>query len=223
MDSIQMGMATCVLYLLFIHCRINKSPNCFVYLPWELTLGTFIVYWLTFMVQVFYAHRVWIISGQNRVLTFLVIALATAQLSFGLMIVAEIIRNPTFEALSNSRYTALSAMASAICDIVITLSVFYHLRPARTGIMRKGNIIKRLNLVFVQMGLLSFTNALAMVVLFYIQDHQLGLFLTTVPGMILGKTYANSMLAVLNARKSLRDQQRDSPRTMELPTIPTIY
>ncbi|KIJ13137.1 hypothetical protein PAXINDRAFT_14038 [Paxillus involutus ATCC 200175] len=104
---------------------------------------------------------------------------------------------------------------------MITSSVFYYLRPARTGVTRRGNVIKRLNDVFVQMGLLSFVNSMAMVILYYIQDHQLGEFLTAAPGLILSKTYVNSMLAVLNARKSIRDQEY--PTEISVPTIPTIY
>ncbi|KIK81672.1 hypothetical protein PAXRUDRAFT_747794 [Paxillus rubicundulus Ve08.2h10] len=118
-------------------------------------------YWITFMVQVFYAHRVWIISGYNRVITLVVVASTTAQFLLGLMIMGDIIRTPTFEALSFSKYTPWAAIASATCDAMITSSVFYYLRPARTGVVRRGNI-KRLNFVFIQMGLLSFMNSLAM-------------------------------------------------------------
>ncbi|KIJ13149.1 hypothetical protein PAXINDRAFT_14047 [Paxillus involutus ATCC 200175] len=155
-----------------------------------------IVFWVTFMVQAFYAHTVWIISGQNRVITFGVIASTTAQLVLGMMVLDNTAGTPMFEILVNSKYLAWSAFASAICDVMITSSVFYYLRPARTGFIRRGNIIKRLNLVFIQMGLLSFINALALVILYFIQDGQVGEYLTAAPGIILSKTYVNSMLAV---------------------------
>ncbi|KIJ10785.1 hypothetical protein PAXINDRAFT_101915 [Paxillus involutus ATCC 200175] len=113
----------------------------------------------------------------------------------------EIIRTPTFSVLSDSRFTSWSALSSAICDAIITSSVYYYLRPARTGIVRKGNIIKRLNFVFIQMGLLSFINALAVVLLYSIQDRLLGQYLTAAPGIILGKSYVNSMLAVSASKK----------------------
>ncbi|KAF8833292.1 hypothetical protein BDN67DRAFT_1017729 [Paxillus ammoniavirescens] len=79
---------------------------------------------------------------------------------------------------------------------MITSSVVYYLRPARTGVTRRGNVFKRLNLVFIQMGSLSCINALAMVVLYYIQGHLSSKYLTVVPGIISSKTYVNSMLAV---------------------------
>ncbi|KIJ13135.1 hypothetical protein PAXINDRAFT_14036 [Paxillus involutus ATCC 200175] len=126
----------------------------------------------------------------------ILVASATAQVVLGLMVVADAIRIPTMEALTSSRYTPWAAIASATCDAMITSSVFYHLRPARTGVTRRGNVIKRINDVFIQMGLLSFINSMAMVILYYIQDHQLGEFMTAAPGLMLSKTYVNSMLAV---------------------------
>ncbi|KIJ10787.1 hypothetical protein PAXINDRAFT_16257 [Paxillus involutus ATCC 200175] len=135
-------------------------------------------------------------NGYNRVVTLGVIVSAIGQISLGMVVMDQIIRTPTFDVLSNSRFTSWSPLASAVCDAIITSSVFYYLRPARTGIVRRGNIIKRLNLVFIQMGLLSLINALALVVLYNIQEHQLGEYLTAAPGIILGKTYVNSMLAV---------------------------
>ncbi|KAF9220418.1 hypothetical protein BS17DRAFT_344671 [Gyrodon lividus] len=217
LDSVHTFLSASVLYHVFIHCRMNTSPSCVAALPWELTMSTLIVGCITFMVQVFYAHRVWIISGRNRALTLLVLASTTTQFLLGLMVVAEAIRTPTYQALSSARYTPFSAIVSATCDAMITSSVFYYLRQARR------EDIKRLNVVFVQMGLLSFINALAVVVLYCIQDHTLGKYLTAAPGLILSKTYVNSMLAVLNARKPIRDHQRDHTVTMELPAIPTIY
>ncbi|KIK77938.1 hypothetical protein PAXRUDRAFT_834797 [Paxillus rubicundulus Ve08.2h10] len=208
-------------YSLLIRCRRNTSPSCVVYLPWGSVLGTLLLYWIAFLVQIFYAHRVWIISDRNRVITVMVVASAITQFLFGLMVVADGIRTPTVAALSFSRYTPWAAVASATCDAMITFSVFYYLQPARTGVARRGNVIKRLNTVFIQMGLLSFINAMSMMILYYIQSTDVGKILVVAPGMILSKTYVNSMLAVLNARKSIRDQEHATE--ISVPTIPTIY
>ncbi|KAF8835323.1 hypothetical protein BDN67DRAFT_975460, partial [Paxillus ammoniavirescens] len=222
-DSAHTFVLTSTLYTSFIHCRRNTSLSCLLNVPLGFLAGFLIIFWVTFMVQAFYAHKVWIISDHNRLITFGVIASTTAQLLLGLMVLDDIARTPMLEVLANSKYLAWSAFASAICDAIITTSVFYYLRPARTGFVRRGNLIKRLNLVFIQMGLLSFVNALALVILYFIQDDQVGQYLTAAPGMILSKTYVNSMLAVLNSRKSIRDQRDHSPTEIDVPTIPTIY
>ncbi|KAF8838413.1 hypothetical protein BDN67DRAFT_971630 [Paxillus ammoniavirescens] len=220
-DSAHTFLTSSVLYRLFVRCRMNISPSCVVYSPWGLMPSVLLVYCVTFMVQLFYAHRVWIISGRNKVITFMVVASTTAQLVFGLMLIAQAIRTPTLEALSNSKNIPWAATASAACDAIITSSVFYYLRPARTGVARRGDMISRLNFVFVQMGSLSFTNSMAMVVLYFLRDQRFGQYLTSASAMILSKTYVNSMLAVLNARKPLRDQQNHTA-AIEVPTIPTI-
>ncbi|KIJ61230.1 hypothetical protein HYDPIDRAFT_169810 [Hydnomerulius pinastri MD-312] len=172
-----------MLFLLYDMRVLNDISTCH---PREL------IYWITLIVQGFYAHRVWIISGQNKVITSAVIVSATLQL----LCTGALFRSPTFDVLFGTEWSPISAIASAISDAIITLSVFYYLQPARTGIIRNDNYIKQLNDVFVQMGLFSFINALAMVVLYYIQDEMLVQFLTAAPGVILSKTYVNSMLAV---------------------------
>ncbi|KIJ13148.1 hypothetical protein PAXINDRAFT_100845 [Paxillus involutus ATCC 200175] len=240
-DSAHTILGTSSLYTTFIQCRGNTSPGCILYVPRVLPAGLFVIFLVTFMVQAyvpnplegvltyfnsaldsFYAHTVWIISGQNRVITFGVIASTTAQFVLGLMVMGDVARTPTIEVLSSSKYQAYSAFASATCDAIITSSVFYYLRPGRTGFIRRGNIIKRLNLVFIQMGLLSFINALALVILYFVQETQLGQYLAAAPAVILSKTYANSMLAVLNSRKSIRDQRDHPPTEIDVPTLPTI-
>lgn len=68
-------------------------------------------------------------------------------------------------------------------------------------------------------------SSLAMAILYY-QDQLVGKYLTAAPGAILGKTYSNSMLAVLNARKPIRDQQQQQQaqvRPSEIPTLPSIH
>ncbi|KAN0080070.1 hypothetical protein V8E55_009636 [Tylopilus felleus] len=100
----------------------------------------------------------------------------------------------------------------------------YYLRPAWTGAnRRRGNYIKKLNVIFVQMGLLSFINSLAVAIMYFIQDHGVPQFLTAGPGVLLSKTYVNSMLSVLNARKLIREEQEaEAQRPIEMPTIPTL-
>ncbi|KAF8429388.1 hypothetical protein L210DRAFT_3652142 [Boletus edulis BED1] len=119
----------------------------------------------------------------------------------------------------------MSSIASAVCDAIITLSVMYYLRPRS---IRRQNLVKRLLVVFSPLPSLAFVstysiNALSMVVLYYIQIPMLGQFLTVAPGVILSKTYVNSMLAVLNVRKPIRNEERNAlSRSIELPTIVTL-
>jgi len=189
-------------------------------------LAIFFINCITSMVQLFYAHKVWIISDRNRFLTLLVIAATITQFLSGSLAIAEIVRTPTFAVFSSTRYMPVSAIARAVCDAVVTISVFYYLRPARTGNIREtkfAKFIRRLNLVFMQMGLLSFLDALATVIIYYVQYHQPGQYLVLASALVLSKTYVNCMLAVLNARQSNRKEEQYRTSTIEVPTLPTIY
>ncbi|KIK78291.1 hypothetical protein PAXRUDRAFT_79855, partial [Paxillus rubicundulus Ve08.2h10] len=126
-DSAHTVLGTSSLYTTVIQCRRNTSMSCLLNVPRQfMKAGILMVFVVTFMVQAFYAQRVWIISGRNRVITFVVVWHLTCSRT----------RTPTFEALSTSRYQAWSAFASAACDAMITSSVFYYLRPGRTGFIR---------------------------------------------------------------------------------------
>ncbi|KAG1807432.1 uncharacterized protein BJ212DRAFT_744211 [Suillus subaureus] len=202
---------------ILISCRRSTSLECMTKLPWQM-LGVFMACWIVFAVQCFYAHRVWIITEYNRLITGIICAFAIA--AFGGLIFYT--RNPVD--LFGKKWCQISAVAGALCDILITGTVWWFLRPARTGNVRsKLNYLNKLTQIFVNMGLFTCIMAIAMAVLYQVQDGGLGQFYSALPGSLLAKTYLNSMMAVLNARKSIREQQLEVGRSpMELPTIPTI-
>ncbi|KAI6147978.1 hypothetical protein BKA82DRAFT_4146713 [Pisolithus tinctorius] len=204
-----------------IFCRWQTSYACTIEMPWGMSSALGANFFTAFFVQCFYAHRVWIIGNRNKLLTGAVLITALAQLSFGLVLLGMVCQSGIIDTLFSSPYSPMNALGSAICDAIITTSVFLYLRPPG-GLLRKENHIHRLNLVFVQMGLITFLTSLALAILYY-QDQLVGKYLTAAPGAILGKTYSNSMLAVLNARKPIRDQQQAQARPSEIPTLPSIH
>ncbi|KAG2336091.1 hypothetical protein BDR05DRAFT_1063717 [Suillus weaverae] len=143
------------------------------------------------------------------------------------------------EDLFYMKWSQLASSASALCDAVITGTVWWFLRPARTDNVRSRSrsYLNELLRVFIQMGLFSFIVATAMTVLYQFQQGLVGQFYTAAPGAVIGKSYVNSMLAAsqlvlhtkptkllvsLNARKSVRERERLAYNVMELPTISTI-
>lgn len=180
---------------------------------------------IAFFVQCFYAHRVWIIGDRNKLLTCVVLFAALTQLVFGSLIVEDAYESDNVATFfSNPADSAVNALASAVCDAIITASVYFCLRRPGAGLgpMRE-NPIQKFNLVFVQMGLITFTSALTTSVLYYESD-LIGQYFTAAPVSMLGKTYSNSMLAVLNARKPIRDRQQFVPASpSQLPTLQTNH
>ncbi|KAI6158628.1 hypothetical protein EDD17DRAFT_991183 [Pisolithus thermaeus] len=113
--------------------------------------------------------------------------------------------------------SAANALASAICDAIITASIYFCLRRSQNGLgLLQENSIQKLAFVFVQMGLITFTSALTTSALYYESD-LVGRYFTAAPVSLLSKT-------VLNARKCIRDQRQSAQASpSELPTLPTRH
>ncbi|OAX38839.1 hypothetical protein K503DRAFT_770052 [Rhizopogon vinicolor AM-OR11-026] len=209
---------------ILISCRRSTSLQCTDELPWQMLLAVVVSTWIIFAVQCFYAHRVWIITEYNRLITGIICALAAASLIFGMITGGLLLRSRSPEVLFGTKWTQFATLANALCDIIITATVWWFLRPARTGNVRSKskNYINELTRIFVEMGLFSCLVAITMAVFYQFQNGVIGRYYSAAPGALIGKTYLNSMMAVLNARKSIRERKEVDDSTMELPTIPTI-
>ncbi|KAG2043974.1 hypothetical protein BDR03DRAFT_977670 [Suillus americanus] len=104
------------------------------------------------------------------------------------------------EVMFSTKWSPISSFASALCDSVITGSIWLFMRPARTGNVR--------------------ILAISVTVVFY----------TAAPGAVIAKCYLYELddnglaklVVRLNARKSIRERERLGYNLTELPTIPTI-
>ncbi|KAI6123054.1 hypothetical protein EV401DRAFT_1948410 [Pisolithus croceorrhizus] len=194
-----------------IFCRWNTSYTCTLEMPCSpfRTKPISLQFTTAFFVQCFYAHRVWIIGNRNKFLTGAVLIAALVQFGFGVVRYVMACLNQICIDEYAEQFSPVNALGSAICDAIITTSIYFYLRSSRAGLLWKDNYIQKLNFVFVRMG--------------YYYDQKSGSNLTTAPGAILGKTYANSMLAVLNARKGIRDRQQAQALPLEVPTLPSIH
>ncbi|KAF4612788.1 hypothetical protein D9613_011741 [Agrocybe pediades] len=88
-------------------------------------------------------------------------------------------------------------------DVIVTAAMTWSLQRARMGIKRKDHVIRIITLFTINTNLLTTLLAIAGLVTFLTLPH------ATVYGgigFLLGKTYFNSFLAVLNARDYLREK-----------------
>lgn len=223
LDTINTLAFLCLYYRVLIEYRWNTTYPPTTQMT-SLTIAFASNSCVAFLVQCFYAHRVWIIGGRNELLTCGVILAAFAQLAFGASALEDAYDSNNIATYFSNPDLAANALASAICDAVITASVFFCLRRSQNGsVLLQENSIQKLSLIFVQMGLITFASALTTSALYYDSD-QAGQYFTAAPVSLLSKTYTNSMLAVLNARKRIRDrQQLEQASPSELPTLPTRH
>ncbi|KIK17598.1 hypothetical protein PISMIDRAFT_223669 [Pisolithus microcarpus 441] len=145
------------------------------------------------------------ICGRSKLLTSIVLFVALAALVFGVC---------TYTTRNNgnffySPYSLFNALASAICDGLITTTMYLSLRGSRSGLRRKENCITKLNVIFVHMGMITFLSTITMCILSF-RSQPVGEFLTAAPGFMLSKAYSNSMLAILNGRNLVDNRQHIS-------------
>ncbi|KAG2159220.1 uncharacterized protein EDB93DRAFT_272787 [Suillus bovinus] len=215
-----------IYWSILISCRRSMSLECTSQLLWwQVLLAVLTAYCIIFAVQCFYVCRVWIITAQNRWITGIICGLATVSFVCGMILSGLIFNTRKPDDLFYTKWSQLAAFTSALCDAVTTGTVWWFLRPARTDNIRSRSrsYLNELLRVFIQMGLFSFLVATTLAVLYQFQEGLIGRFYSAAPGAVIGNSYMNSMLAVLNARKSVREREQLSRNNSELPTIPTIH
>ncbi|KAG2360539.1 hypothetical protein BDR07DRAFT_1461932 [Suillus spraguei] len=189
-DTINQFSLMAVYWSILISCRRSISLQCTTETPLQMSLGAFTTYWIVLFVQFFYASRVWIITGNNHWITGLICIFATASFVIGSL--GLYTRNS--EVMFATKWIPISSSASALCDVVITGSIWLFMRPARTGNVRRKsrNYISDMMWIFINTGLFSCIVAITVTVLrsrplqYMLQDGQ---FYTAAPGAVLGRCH----------------------------------
>ncbi|KAH7912152.1 hypothetical protein BJ138DRAFT_1149068, partial [Hygrophoropsis aurantiaca] len=204
-------------WAILVTCHRGVIGECPADLPWEAVMAPVISYSTTFIVQSFYGHRLWIISAHNKYITFTVFVIAVIEYALGISCIVGIIRNAGSPTAANTALAVGGAAAglSVTCDVLITSSVFFYLRPQRSGIKRTGTAMQQLINIFVNMGLLTCLISLSLFVFNWTEDGQ---YWIGAPAPLICKSYTNSLMAVLNARKFIRDHAAKT--AVELQTLP---
>ncbi|KIJ69185.1 hypothetical protein HYDPIDRAFT_105780 [Hydnomerulius pinastri MD-312] len=134
MDTIHVWGCSQLYWQLLVACRRNFSQDCQTRLPVSFSLAVFLNYCITFIVQCFYAQRVWIVSGRNKLITFLVVVPAVVGLGIGLVCSVKTFQYMTIQYIFTTPLIAYCAVVSTVCDIMITGSIVYFLRAGQSRV-----------------------------------------------------------------------------------------
>ncbi|KAG2158768.1 uncharacterized protein EDB93DRAFT_564380 [Suillus bovinus] len=167
---------------------------------------------LPFIVHSFYCHRVWIISDKNIYVTIPIILFAALSYVLGLTVIPPQ-KTGAFSNDAILKISAADAFQNVLCDSAISLSVYFYLRPGRSGVRRTDTRIQRITNNFIGMGFLVCLLAIGIFILYWAK------WFAAIGGvaMVLRNSYANSLLSILNARKP---PSRLQTMEIELQTIP---
>jgi len=201
LDTAHLLLCTIALYS-YLVSNFN-NPAALHRSTWSMNLQTDCNGLIGFIVQCFFARRVWIMS-RNRVLTVLIVVLAGFYCGLGVVFTVE-----GFLLQDTSRFprliwvTTTGLGSAAAADILIAVSLCYYLSKSRTGFARTDSLIATLIKYSLTTGLITSIIASISVVTFALMPTN---YVWLAFFWLIGKCYVNSLLAALNTRESLREQ-----------------
>ncbi|KAF8063374.1 hypothetical protein FPV67DRAFT_239993 [Lyophyllum atratum] len=177
------------------------NPQILSKMIWSLLLEALFTTLSGAFVQVFYTARVWRLSKGNILLTGCILFLVVANTACGIAWVILSLQFGTFEKLLKitGLTVSINALSTAV-DILIAATLCILLNNARTGFKKSDTIINRLILFVVNTGILTSCCAVASLVSLVASPNTL---IYASFYFCIGRLYTNSLLATLNARKSL--------------------
>ncbi|PIL35021.1 hypothetical protein GSI_02808 [Ganoderma sinense ZZ0214-1] len=159
--------------------------------------------------QCYFAHRIWDLSKGNMVLTSSVIILALCSCGPGIAISVDLYIHPDSLFVSTIETRVLSGFAnglSVVCDVLIAVTLSYYLRSKRTGFKRTDSIINRLIIYAVNRGALTaMCQAGHMIAIVALP----GRFIFFPFAVLDGRMYCNTLMATLNAQRSILQEDRN--------------
>ncbi|KAJ3774151.1 hypothetical protein FB446DRAFT_490747 [Lentinula raphanica] len=207
LDSLHIALVTfCVYHYLVINF---SNPAGLAIINWSLNITVMLNLLLAVLVQSFFTRQVFSIS-RGAVRWALVVLLGitvTGHFCFGIETVAYIFVSKTFDTFQESSTVKLAAVTpfavfAVLSDVLIAVSLCVLLHESRTGWGKTNTLITTLIVYAVNRCLLTSAVAITEVIVFIL--HPTSLWFLAID-FVIGKLYANSLLASLNSRHYLRE------------------
>jgi len=177
-------------------------PDALGKIVWSLIVEVFFNGFTALFVQSFLAMRVYRLSNKSWLATGAVMILVTGEFILVLAYAFQALHFKTFAQLATLKSLSMSVNAVAAAgDVLIAAFLCTLLQRSRTGFRRSDTMINKLMVFSINTGLLTSICAVASLISIAAWP---GTFIYIAFYFCLGRLYCNSLLATLNARKSLR-------------------
>ncbi|KAJ7207505.1 hypothetical protein GGX14DRAFT_698182 [Mycena pura] len=200
LDNLHTAFIWAALWIVLIQRYGNQDTD---HIPWCISLTVITTAVVTVLVHCFFAHRVFLLSKRNLFMTVPVLALTLLRLVAATVSTWEMLHYRSFLMFRTHALWifTLGLSVSSVVDILITSLLVYLFRTNRTGTGRFNHIIDKLILYGVEAGSITCLGTILSMIFWIIPPHNL-VFLGI--HVVIGKLYANSLLATLNTRESTR-------------------
>ncbi|KAJ7103760.1 hypothetical protein C8R44DRAFT_808080 [Mycena epipterygia] len=187
----------------YIFCKLPQNYAGLLLFHWSLGASIIATYVITSMVQALYVMRVWLLS-KNLWITGFISLLSIVQLAFGLFLWEDLFAADSLTALHGTLGQiggSVELASTTLCDIAISVSLWYYLHKGRTGFASTEKMIDKLILYMVNLGLLTSVASLLTLILWLVMPTSFAFVSLT---LIRSKLYCNAMLVTLNYRQTVR-------------------
>ncbi|KAI0648816.1 hypothetical protein C8Q79DRAFT_475128 [Trametes meyenii] len=208
-----LSLHSCYFYLITNYLQ----PGAFLIPVWSVNTVPLTTGVVATLSQCFFAHRVWLgetlkthvhsvhslrkVGPKYRLFVLVAIVLLLVELGFSLAATIETYVRPLFTSYWNVTWVFSASFGMAVLvDTILTGVLITVLHRSRTGLKRTDSLIDLLIVYAINTGLLTgIFNILTFIFALVYSDNLIyGAF-----AVVTAKLYANSVLAALNARKSL--------------------
>ncbi|KAF4608121.1 hypothetical protein EYR40_000465 [Pleurotus pulmonarius] len=219
-DTLHQALITHTVYHYVISNYFN--PIALGNMIWSILLEVLVNGFIGLIVQSYLMHRIWRLSGKKLWPLFLIVGthlpssqplLTIASYLQGPFILGEFVCSLVFTILSLqmttfAELTSLKGLSmtvnvlAAAGDLLISICLVLMLHKRRTGFKKSNTIISRLIIFTINTGLLTTMCAIASLISILVWDATL-IYVTFF--FCIGRFYANTLLATLNARSIIRN------------------
>lgn len=179
-------------------------------IPWCIGPAIELTALITFLVQSFFAYRIYKLQKKKLTVAIPIVAISLARLIMASITNSEMLKLKSYNTFFQrfSWIFTFGLILSALVDIMITTFLCYFLRKNRPSFTDTMRIIDTLTFWTIQNGSMTSAAAIATLLCWKIMPSNrvfLGLH------FVVAKLYANSLLATLNARKQIWSGKQYTP------------
>jgi len=154
------------------------------------------------LVQGFLAMRVWRLSGGNIPITVVITTFIVVEFVTQLIFAIKALQMKTFmELLALKNLSMSTNIIAAVSAVLIAAILCFLLQRSRTGFKKSDGMITKLIVFSMNTGALTSVCAIGSMVSVIVWSHAL---IYAAFYFCMGRLYCNSLLATLNARRSIR-------------------
>ncbi|KAI0069201.1 hypothetical protein BV25DRAFT_1818183 [Artomyces pyxidatus] len=206
LDTLHQIFISHTIYLYLVTNYFN--PPFLGEVTWSILAEVLVAGLVALIVQSFFISRIYTLSKKNMFLTGGVAVLVVAQFMTVLVYCSKAFRMTTYVEIATIKGWSMSINATtAASDLAIALVLCGLLHNSRTGFRRSDTMINKLILFTVNTGVLTSVDAICSLATIAALPNS---FVYICFFFALGRLYANSLLATLNARASLRSPSEDA-------------